>query len=715
VLSPRVMKFTPLLLTLLFTAAAAADEVTCGTTIENDRSARELARFAEARPQTRALSVRSTRVVNDFLVVPADDLTAPFDDPADLQGMSFLFTRKSDTAFAVRHEGLVYDAEIGPLFVSFGRGETTKELELTQFEFPFGAGRHSKLMLSVSRGIHFTDRPALPAHAFAAFEMLMSTEPMISPLFDHVGSASSRPDIFVKQTTAAVTITWRMQAPGAVDYDIQAVLFSNGDVRYAYRKLQRIAWGAVVLTTGNLAAVPRTKLSSTDDPVGDVPGAASVAHGILDVKRVEIARLGSTTMLEVKVEVAAEIDRVRANGELYSFTIEDSINRHDLYLHPERVIYRVPRVGDLENTGTSVNGSTLTFFVDEDQLALTTRTPRAWLQTGSQIHADSVEIALDLGPIGRSAETDFSELTVRETSSPFVEGFTVPRVNVVGVWDRLKKDMRLRDETVDAVFVYTPFLSDLIYQQYGAFALYANPGADGVSAHSSKSQPRTPTLVNMNRLGVFGNYDTQVLLHEFGHRWLYYFDILEAGQKRRSLNPLGNHPAQFVHTPAAFNLRTGSDSSVMGGATFTDMRDGTFRSPTPGEWSTGFAWHELYLMGLARQEEVPGWWYIRDTNPALGLEYYPPANFMVTGSRVEVGIEQVINAMGHRDPSYETSQKDFRVLFVMLEREGEPLSSEDLDPQYRLRFEEAFSKATGGRGRVRTTAAEPTRRRAAAK
>ena len=31
-----------------------------------------------------------------------------------------------------------------------------------------------------------------------------------------------------------------------------------------------------------------------------------------------------------------------------------------------------------------------------------------------------------------------------------------------------------------------------------------------------------------------------------------------------------SHPAQFVHTPAAFNLRTGSDSSVMGGATFTD-------------------------------------------------------------------------------------------------------------------------------------------------
>ncbi|HET7705128.1 MAG TPA: hypothetical protein VFM36_03515 [Thermoanaerobaculia bacterium] len=709
------MRSVVFVVTLLFAAAAAADEVTCGTTLENDRAARELARFVEARPQIRALSSHSTRVVNDFLVVPADGVTAPFDDPADLQGTSFLFTRKSDTAFAVRHEDLVYDAAVGSLFHSFGRGESTKTLELTGFEFPFGTGRHSKLILSRSRGIHFTDRPTLPVHPFTAFEMLTSTEPLISPLFDHVHSPTGQPDIYVKQTASAVTITWRMQTPGAVDYDVQAVLFSNGDVRYSYKKLQRVAWGAVVLTTGNLDAMSRTPLSSKEDPVGDVPEIAGGARGILDVKRVGISRLGTTTMLEVKVELASEIDRAVANGELYSFTIEDSINRFDLYLHPERVIYRVPRVGDLENIGTSIGGATITFFVDEDLLALSSRTPKVWLHTGSNVQADSVQFDLDLGTPARSAETDFSELTVRETSGPFVEGFRVPRVNVVGVWDRLKKDRGYTDDSVDAVFVYTPFLSDLIYQQYGAFALYANPGADGVSAHSSKSQPRTPTLVNMNRLGSFGNFDTQILLHEFGHRWLYYFDILEAGAKRRSLNPLGNHPAQFVHTPAAFNLRTGSDSSVMGGATFTDLKNGTYRSPMPGEWSSSFAWHELYLMGLAKAEEVPGWWYIRDANPALGLEYYPPPNFTVAGSRVEVGIEQVINAMGHRDPSFETSPKNFRVLFVILERPGEPLASEQLDPQYRLRFEDAFSKATGGRGKVRTSAADPVRRRAASK
>ena len=37
----------------------------------------------------------------------------------------------------------------------------------------------------------------------------------------------------------------------------------------------------------------------------------------------------------------------------------------------------------------------------------------------------------------------------------------MPRVNVVGVWDRLKKDRRYTDDSVDAVFVYTPFISDM--------------------------------------------------------------------------------------------------------------------------------------------------------------------------------------------------------------------------------------------------------------
>ena len=86
-----------------------------------------MARYVRSRLRAGTESAgRRTRLVNDFLVVPVDGETAPFDDPADLEGMPVLFTRRDGTTFAFAREKLVYDAEAGPLFESFGRGATTK-------------------------------------------------------------------------------------------------------------------------------------------------------------------------------------------------------------------------------------------------------------------------------------------------------------------------------------------------------------------------------------------------------------------------------------------------------------------------------------------------------------------------------------------------------------------------------------------------------------
>src|SRR5687768_16798327 len=217
------------LLAMVVALPVGAGDVTCGSTAETDRQARDLARFVSKRAAKNRLStnaVRPSRVVNDFLIVGADEQIAPFDDPADLEGMSFLFVRKDANAYTVSRDAtFAYDEAVGPLFESFGRGASTKLLPLTEFAFPLGAQTYSLLTLSVTRGIYFTERPALPARNFAAFEMLTSTEPLISPLLDYVNSPASRPDVYVKQAADAVTITWRIQFASVVDYDIQAVLF----------------------------------------------------------------------------------------------------------------------------------------------------------------------------------------------------------------------------------------------------------------------------------------------------------------------------------------------------------------------------------------------------------------------------------------------------------------------------------------------------------
>ena len=709
------MKWLFLILTLAAAGPATAADAVCGTSDRTDRDARDLARLVSARPRAMAAAAatqRPVRIVNGFLVVPADDETAPFDDPADLEGMSFLFTPTVDATFEIRREPLAYDAEVGSLYLSFGRGDTTVPMHL-RFAFPFGTKVYSEATLSVVRGIHFVTRPALPSRNFAAFEMLASQEPLIAPLLDHLNSPGGRPDVYVKQNYAAITVTWRSQTGSIAAYDVQATLFRDGRIRFSYALVRNIAWGGAVLTTGEHHIRSRTILFSGSDPAGDVPPALEESAGMLDITNIEISRINGTSILEATLLLAAPIDRDKLEPHAaYTLTIGDSINRIDVLVRPDQIIHRIPRAGDLVDRGVTAAGSQIVLTIDENLLLLPDRSVRVWLHTSATQPADEVELTLELGAVPSPAELDLSSSDGVHRAE-IVETFTVPSVNVSGVWNRLQRERGFHDDEIDAVFVYTPFPSDMIYKPYGAFAMYANPGADGISAHSSKLWPRKPTLVNMNRIGSFGNFDTKVLLHELGHRWLYYFDILEAGERRRSLNPLGNHPAGFVHTPAAFNVATAADSSAMGGARFSDLANGLFRTPEAGEWAASFAWHELYLMGLARPEEVTPWWYIADANPTLPLEYFPPGGVTVTGTRVNVGVQQIVGAMGPRDPAFESSQKEFRALFVILERPGPPVGPELLNSRYRTQLEEAFSRATGGRGRLRTDVPNPKRRAAA--
>ena len=102
------------------------------------------------------------------------------------------------------------------------------------------------------------------------------------------------------------------------------------------------------------------------------------------------------------------------------------------------------------------------------------------------------------------------------------------------------------------------------------------------------------------------------------------FDACLAGSIGASniLNPGGGHPASWVYTPAAQVLFGPDDASCMGGSTWTDHGDGTFTS-APVFSSRGFAWHELYLMGLADPSEVADWYYIRNPDPELPDAYWP--------------------------------------------------------------------------------------------
>jgi hypothetical protein len=701
----RIAALAALIAALAFEAEGGA---VCGTSDEVNAAAAQL----DARVRARMAAVRmhadsimpepsTTRVIGEYFAVRADEETAPNDDPADLEGHS-LYLQRRDANYVVTRQPLQYDMEIGPLFVSFGRGETSKELPLTEFAFPFGDHVHSSVTLSVVRGIHFTEDPKIRSATFSEFDMLLSKVPVLSPLIDYHGSPSTRPDVYVRETGDRVTITWRHQGTARSEYDLQAVLFASGDIRFSYRRVRNIGWGGVVVNTGTDHWLQNRKgIAGVVDGTGDVDSSFGDARGMLDITDVFVGRIDDTSLLEFRIRVAEPIDPAKFEaGASFLFFIGDSLNRIEMFVYPDRTVYRVPVAGEVtEPRAARIIGREVILFIPEELLQLSSRTVKVWAHTSLGSPADMMTATIDLGPKRQGIEVDFSEVSTFETERPLVEAYRLATINVNGVWDRLKREFGYADQTVDAVAVYTSFLSDIILEPYGAFALYANPGADGVSGFSSTMRPRSTTLMHMNAVGSFGGGEAQkVLLHELGHRWLYYFNIREDGEIRRVLNPLGNHPAQYVHTPAAFG---GEEStSAMGGGSFVDAAQGKFRSSSALR-NSGLTWHELYLMGLAAPSEVEPWWYIRDADPQLGDEYFPPPDMEVTGTRVDVSIDQIIDAMGPRVPSYENSQKTFHVLFVVLERAGSPVQS--VDEKLRTDFEVLFNEATGGRGSVITT------------
>jgi hypothetical protein len=677
-------------------AALILASFVCGTSPETHRQTLALDARVRAAARSAAFAQKTTRIADDTFYVRADAETAPNDDPADLEGISIYVSRRGPNTFAATREPLRYDEDTGPLYVAFDRATSTKSLALP-FAFPFGASAHSQVTLSVVRGIHFTDRPALPARNLEALEIITG-DPLISPLLDYQNSPGGRPQIFVKQSAEAVTITFRRETPSTAEFDVQAVLFAGGDIRFSYKTVRNIAWGGPVVSTGAVSWMnEKAAMASFGDAAGDVEPLFGASREMLDILSLDVSRVAGSSLLELRIRTAAPIDRtVLREGSSYLVYVGDSLNRVELFVFADRLMYRLPNGSEASDSPLArIEGNDVVMYVAEEQLSLSGRTGlRVWAYTNAFSVADSLTATIDLGPPPPSIETDFSALASIETARPLVETYRLPSVNVQGVWRRLQQDFGYRDGDVDAVAIYTSFLSDIILTRYGAFATLANPGVDGISQFSSKSQPRTPTLMHMNATFMTtGEASTAVLMHELGHRWLYYFEVIEDGERRRALNPLGYHPAQWVHTPAAF----ASDASTMGGAVFTDNGNGTFTT-APDAKLSAYTWHELYLMGLARPEEVQPWFYLRGTT--LGDEYHPPFNTTVSGTRVDVGVQQLIAAMGPRDPSFASSQKTFRVLFVVLEREGAPAA---FPAARRTDFEQAFDAATGSRGKVVTT------------
>jgi len=147
-----------------------------------------------------------------------------------------------------------------------------------------------------------------------------------------------------------------------------------------------------------------------------------------------------------------------------------------------------------------------------------------------------------------------------------------------------------------------------------------------------------------------------VLIHETGHEWIVNNVGLEEG-----FGDGGLHYTKWADTGF---VRDGVQwGDVMGGWPWKDNGDGTLTVNNINK--VGFSKLSLYLMGLIPASEVPDLRIVVPENPQ------DQAFQNVRGKFKIISISDIIAKYGERTPSYQNSQKDFKMAFILLTKKGE--------------------------------------------
>ena len=217
--------------------------------------------------------------------------------------------------------------------------------------------------------------------------------------------------------------------------------------------------------------------------------------------------------------------------------------------------------------------------------------------------------------------------------------------------------------------------------------MYVEP----VSTSAVQIQERSPD----GRMTDY-NYAMSQIGHELGHRWAADARALVNGETIL-LGPV--HWATGVHLPAAFPYSNPVEADAMGGSTWKENGDGTYTQLDRDYYSPakGFSWLGLYLMGLAKPDEVPPFFILRNLQrtgqqDANGHPIYK-------GDKTDITIKDVIAAMGPRVPDVDGAQKKFNTAIVVMTMPGKQPTKELISAANNIseHWIAYWSKTTGGR------------------
>ena len=147
------------------------------------------------------------------------------------------------------------------------------------------------------------------------------------------------------------------------------------------------------------------------------------------------------------------------------------------------------------------------------------------------------------------------------------------------------------------------------------------------------------------------------------------------------------------------------DSQAYQGAAATQSSNSTATGTSPSPPARSFVRVDrlnLYLMGLAKPEEVPDFFILR--NLMLSAKRDADGHPIYTGTRTNITIKDVIAAMGPREPDFDHAQKAFNTAMVVMTMTGkkptpELLAAANTIGEHWITY---WSKVTRGRSRMTT-------------
>jgi hypothetical protein len=192
------------------------------------------------------------------------------------------------------------------------------------------------------------------------------------------------------------------------------------------------------------------------------------------------------------------------------------------------------------------------------------------------------------------------------------------------------------------------------------------------------------------------NTTLSLIGQEAGHRWLAFLNIRDANGALSNVL-LGRDDAHW-------SFFTDSDASVMEGNDIEDLGGGTFK--TVGAVNR-FSALDQYAMGLRSEADVPSFFYVENpvnVQPSQQAASAPRVGVTFSGTRRTVLIQDIVAAMGPRDPPAATSARVHAQAFIHLVSTGRQTDAANVSKidRFRREWEAFFLRATDERMRAET-------------